>query len=124
MSYVERWSPDALWKIAAPSILPAPQRPQGGGRRRVDDRAVLAAICYMAHRWSTGNRKTGIEPGDRVFFLRQGVEPRGIVGSGTAASRIFPDEQWDDDRAGDDGGRRLGTAGQWMGRAAGHRDEA
>lgn len=22
-------------------------RPQGGGRRRVDDRAVLAAICYL-----------------------------------------------------------------------------
>ncbi|GAA2351796.1 IS5 family transposase [Dactylosporangium salmoneum] len=47
MSDVERWCPDALWEIAAPLIPPAPVRPQGGGRRRVDDRAVLAAICYL-----------------------------------------------------------------------------
>jgi transposase len=31
-------------------LLPdAPQRHQGGGRRRLDDRAVLAAILYVLH---------------------------------------------------------------------------
>jgi hypothetical protein len=66
-----------------------------------DVRAV-ASGRLLRDRWSTGTRKAGIEPGDRVFFLVQGIEERGIVGSGTAASRIFPDEQWDDDRAGQD----------------------
>jgi transposase len=47
MSDVERWCPDSLWEIAEPLIPPAPVRPQGGGRKRVDDRAVLAAICYL-----------------------------------------------------------------------------
>ena len=47
MSDVERYCPDSLWEIAAPLIPPAPVRAQGGGRRRVDDRAVLAAICYL-----------------------------------------------------------------------------
>ncbi|MCW3819505.1 hypothetical protein ONA91_34200 [Micromonospora sp. DR5-3] len=41
---VRTWAPDDLWEIAAPLIPPAPVRRQGGGRRRVDDRAVLAAI--------------------------------------------------------------------------------
>jgi transposase len=36
-----------LWEVAAPLIPPAPLRPQGGGRRRIDDRAVLAAILYV-----------------------------------------------------------------------------
>ena len=53
-------------------------------------------------RWSTGSRKGGVEPGDRVFLLKQGDEPRGIVGSGTCSSRIFQDEHWDDERAGED----------------------
>lgn len=52
--------------------------------------------------WSTGNRRGGIEPGDRIFLLRQGVEPRGVIGSGTAASRIFSDGQWDGERADED----------------------
>ncbi|MFI6263149.1 hypothetical protein [Micromonospora sp. NPDC051006] len=33
-------------EIAVPLIPPAPVRRQGGGRRRVDDRALLAAIVY------------------------------------------------------------------------------
>ncbi|MFC0531378.1 transposase [Phytohabitans kaempferiae] len=37
----------ALWEFAAPLIPPVPVRPQGGGRRRIDDRAVLAAICDL-----------------------------------------------------------------------------
>jgi len=44
---VRTWAPDELWDLAAPLIPPAPRRVQGGGRRRVDDRAVLAAIVYV-----------------------------------------------------------------------------
>lgn len=44
---IRTWAPDSLWEIAAPLIPAAPARPQGGGRRRVDDRAVLAAIVYV-----------------------------------------------------------------------------
>jgi transposase len=44
---VERWCPDGLWEIAAPLIPAAPSRRQGGGRRRTDNRAVLAAILYV-----------------------------------------------------------------------------
>jgi transposase len=44
---VVTWAPDDLWEIAGP-LIPAPRRrAQGGGRRRVDDRAVLAAIVYI-----------------------------------------------------------------------------
>ncbi|MEV8514238.1 DUF3883 domain-containing protein [Dactylosporangium sp. NPDC051484] len=81
----KRWNPDNWAEEVYPSNVEA-----------------VEAGRVLRDRWSTGNRKTGIEPGDRVFFLRQGVEPRGIVGSGIAASRIFPDEQWDDERAGED----------------------
>ncbi|MBQ1057669.1 DUF3883 domain-containing protein [Micromonospora sp. C32] len=79
----ERWNPDD-W---AETVYP----------RNVE---VVESGRLLRDRWSTGSRKGGIEPGDRIFFLRQGPEPRGIIGSGTAASRIFPDEQWDDERAG------------------------
>lgn len=47
MSDIARWVPDPLWEIAAPLIPPAPVRRQGGGRRRIDNRAVLAAILYL-----------------------------------------------------------------------------
>jgi transposase len=44
---VGTWAPDDLWQVAQPLIpVPAP-RPQGGGKKRADDRAVLAAIVYL-----------------------------------------------------------------------------
>ena len=36
--------PDGLWEIVEPLIPPQPQRPQGGGTRYRDDRAVFTAI--------------------------------------------------------------------------------
>jgi transposase len=39
--------PDELWKIVEPLIPPQPERPQGGGTRYVEDRAVFTAIVYV-----------------------------------------------------------------------------
>jgi transposase len=43
----KRLVPDGLWEVMAPLIPPAPVRAQGGGRARVDDRAVFTAIVYV-----------------------------------------------------------------------------
>lgn len=45
--HVRTWVPDDLWEIAAPLVPAGRVRRQGGGRRRVDDRAVLAAVVYL-----------------------------------------------------------------------------
>jgi transposase len=44
---IAQWAPDWLWELAVPLIPASPVRPQGGGRRRVDDRRVLAAVLYL-----------------------------------------------------------------------------
>ncbi|WP_246430250.1 IS5 family transposase [Streptomyces rectiverticillatus] len=48
MGLVERLVPDGLWELFQDVAPEAPQRSQGGGRRRCDDRAVLAAIVFVA----------------------------------------------------------------------------
>jgi 5-methylcytosine-specific restriction protein A len=52
----------------------------------------------FADRWSCGNTKR-ITSGDRVFFMRQRIEPRGIFASGEVISASFKDEHWDPIRA-------------------------
>lgn len=47
--------------------------------------------------WSCGNTKR-IRPGDRLFLLRQGVEPRGIVAAGWATSATYGGPHWDRER--------------------------
>jgi transposase len=47
VSDVDKWCPEPLWLLACSLLPAAPQRHQGGGRRRLDDRAVLAAILYV-----------------------------------------------------------------------------
>jgi transposase len=44
---VQKYCPDALWHLAQPLLPAHPQRHQGGGRRRTDDRAILSAIVYV-----------------------------------------------------------------------------
>lgn len=39
--------PDELWRVTDSLIPPAKVRPQGGGRPRVDDRAVLAGVVFV-----------------------------------------------------------------------------
>lgn len=48
--------------------------------------------------WSCGNRRD-ISPGDRLFLLRQAVEPRGLIASGWATSSVFQAAHWDKARA-------------------------
>jgi len=43
--------------------------------------------------WSSGRCKR-IQPGDRIFFLKQGVEPRGIIGTGYATSSPAEGPHW------------------------------
>ncbi len=50
---------------------------------------------YTSIRWSCG-RTRKIQSGDRLFLLRQGIEPRGILASGYAASDVFEAGHWDD----------------------------
>ncbi|MCM3484187.1 protein NO VEIN domain-containing protein [Kocuria rosea] len=46
-------------------------------------------------RWSMGTRKQGVLPGDRALLLRQGVEPRGLIASGTFTGGVRQAEHWD-----------------------------
>jgi transposase len=39
--------PDGLWQIVEPLLPPQAERPQGGGTRFRDDRAVFTAIVYV-----------------------------------------------------------------------------
>lgn len=48
--------------------------------------------------WSCGLNKS-IKAGDRVFLIRLGTEPRGIVASGFAATNVFEGLHWDSVRA-------------------------
>ncbi|HLL69960.1 MAG TPA: hypothetical protein VK363_00925 [Pyrinomonadaceae bacterium] len=49
--------------------------------------------------WSCGNNRS-IAKGDRVFLLRQGEEPRGIVGAGYADSVPYEEIHWRPEKAG------------------------
>jgi 5-methylcytosine-specific restriction protein A len=53
-----------------------------------------AAGKIVVGRWSCGNTKQ-IEIDDRVFLIRLGVEPKGIVGSGWVTKPPYFDEHWD-----------------------------
>ncbi|HEX7957620.1 MAG TPA: hypothetical protein VF508_11790, partial [Pyrinomonadaceae bacterium] len=53
---------------------------------------------YCVTDWSCGNNKS-IEKGDRLFLLRQGEEPRGIVGAGWAESGSFEEVHWREEKA-------------------------
>jgi len=62
-----------------------------------EDLAALKARGFFDRRWSCGRTKR-IEPGDRVFLLRQSVEPRGILASGQAKSSPHYEAHWDESR--------------------------
>jgi 5-methylcytosine-specific restriction enzyme A len=53
---------------------------------------------YCVTDWSCGNNKS-IVKGDRVFLLRQGEEPRGIVGAGWVESDSYEEVHWRNEKA-------------------------
>jgi len=61
----------------------------------LDDLEAVRAGASVPGGWSTGSRKD-MDVGDRVYLLRQGPEPRGIIASGWTTSEPSPDEHWDD----------------------------
>ncbi|MER5701037.1 transposase [Micromonospora sp. NPDC002296] len=54
---MEKYSPDALWHLAQPLLPPHPERHQGGGRSRSDDRTTLAAILLYVLESGCSRRK-------------------------------------------------------------------
>ena len=52
-----------------------------------EDIAKVAKNGYFEMQWSTGVTKK-IKEGDRLFLMKLGVEPRGIVASGWATSDV------------------------------------
>lgn len=61
-----------------------------------DHEQAMAQITNVGHYdmpWSCGNRKT-MPVGSRFFLLRQGKEPRGIIGSGKTTSEPFTKPHW------------------------------
>lgn len=62
--------------------------------------AALKQRGFFDSRWSCGRTKS-IKTGDRLFLLRQGREPRGILAAGVAKSEPYLDEHWDDNRSGE-----------------------
>ncbi|MEU6482395.1 IS5 family transposase [Streptomyces sp. NPDC047017] len=63
--------PDGLWELFERVVPPAPERPQGGGRRRHGDREVLAAIIFVATSGCTWNQlPPGFGPSGVTAFRR------------------------------------------------------
>ncbi|MGX7759525.1 IS5 family transposase [Streptomyces angustmyceticus] len=64
-------TPDDLWELFERVVPPAPERPQGGGRRRHGDREVLAAIIFVATSGCTWNQlPPGFGPSGVTAFRR------------------------------------------------------
>jgi 5-methylcytosine-specific restriction protein A len=53
-----------------------------------------------------------IQPGDRVFLMRLGVEPKGIIASGWVTKKSYPDEHWEYEKA-ESGKRSLFVDCEW-----------
>ena len=63
----------------------------------------LSANDVASMTWSCGSSKR-IKSGDRVFIMRLGIEPKGIVASGYACSEVYELPHWDPIKA---------AAGEW-----------
>ena len=57
-------------------------------------RGELAQQGWVYYKWTVGNTKS-IHVGDRIFMLKQGAQPRGIVASGWAASDVLTGPHYD-----------------------------
>ncbi|MCI0721483.1 MAG: EVE domain-containing protein [Acidobacteria bacterium] len=62
---------------------------------------------FFENGWSCGNTKR-IRCGDRVFLLRTGIAPRGIMASGVVYEEPYEDAHYDEER-GDDTALYIGV---------------
>jgi len=62
-------------------------------KKFVKEIAITASGTPLEMRWSTGRRKN-IRAGDRLFIVRQGAEPRGIIAAGWAIGESFQGAHW------------------------------
>lgn len=64
----------------------------------ISEGEIIRKEGSLISRWSTGQRKGGINHGDDVLLVRQNRD-RGIVRSGKAVSEVFNDHHWEEERA-------------------------
>lgn len=62
------------------------------------ERRAIARRGHVDIEWACG-RNRGIEPGSRAFFVRLGVPPKGLFGSGYALCEPWEDVHWLDEKA-------------------------
>ena len=61
------------------------------------DRAITVSGKTVTHRWRSNSKKPKIN--DRVYLLRTGQEPRGLIARGRVVKAVYPDTHWDETRA-------------------------
>ena len=69
----------------------------GSGWNLGDEAARVQAGTSVPGDWSAGLSKS-IEAGDLLYLLRQGREPKGVVGSARATSAVYVGKDWRDRR--------------------------
>ena len=57
---------------------------------------LIEKTGHVSQTWSVASHKK-IQPGDRAFLLRLGVEPKGIMGAGIVTSQAFLSPHWSDE---------------------------
>jgi 5-methylcytosine-specific restriction protein B len=62
-----------------------------------DDREVTIDGKTVTHRWRTSSKKPKVD--DRVYLLRTGLEPRGIIARGKVVKAPYIDAHWDEAKA-------------------------
>ena len=63
-----------------------------------EDYETFLRAGQLDMRWSSGSRRE-LPIGSRVYLLRQGVEPRGLIASGWTDEEPMPDRHWDPEKA-------------------------
>lgn len=61
---------------------------------------LIADIEQVGHaycKWTCGVNKS-IEKGDRIFMIKLGSAPKGIVASGYAVTGVFEGTHWDEEK--------------------------
>lgn len=100
---------DQWWRMAGVASSDEPERaeaaylmtwnPASYPLSKMQDLATkLREDGFVEFGWSTGSRKD-MELGSRIFLLRQGTEPRGLVGVGEVIGAVTKKTHWDKAKA-------------------------